>query len=176
MKLLPKPILSLDAGFRHTGYVVASLDLKNLRVLDTGCIHTLAKPGLSVSESNRLSIEFLISELWTITNRYHPKYIVAELPMGSSKSQKAATAMGLASGAIVAFCKALGFELKVVRPLEVKRFASRSPSVSKEMVIDCFSRHIGADWLPSKKTSQEHVADAGIALLAFLQREGYGHF
>lgn len=164
---LNRHILAIDPGFRHTGYVVYSLALK--KIVASGCIHTEKLSGMSVCESNFKAIAFTVASLRTIIGEYPVTKVVAELQVGSSKSQKAAMAMGISFGTVISFCCSLGLTLVAVTPHQVKRMVSSKGSVSKQSVIRKFVSVFGNDWLSKRKAGHEHIADAGMVLLSYLR-------
>lgn len=148
------------------------MSLRRRALLASGCIDTAIIRGVPVATSNAIAVMTTAKALRTITVRHRPHIVIAELPTGASKSQKAARAMGMSVGTIVTFCGVGRLPLFPVSPLEVKRVVSTSGAVSKESVIRTAISIFGSSFLPSRKSQHEHVADAAIALIAFLKRKG----
>lgn len=165
-------ILALDAGFRHLGICVWNSTLKSVE--HTECFSTAKDSSRLVVLDNSACVAKSAARLRTIIGRFNPSVVIAELPVGASKSQKAASAMGMALATVVSVCSALQVPLKVVMPKQIKRLVSPNSgraSVPKEKVIAYVIRRYGPSVLPVRNADKEHVADAIVALEVFLRSQ-----
>lgn len=167
---IEQTIMCVDAGFRHTGVAIWSESKKQF--LKSYHIQTEDYGLHYVADNNREAIQHIAESLRTIRKRHHAKLVIAEMPVGSSKSARAAACMAMAFSTLVTFCVLSNIKLEMVNPLEVKRVVgSKERSVPKELVQDFVAKKYGTRILPKKKGSREHIADAMACLAAFEKRQ-----
>lgn len=162
----------MDVGFRFTGIALWSIPSK--RFVSAGVLQTKDSNFHYVAENNLASIQFLANGLATIIGKARPLFILAEMPVGSSKSARATACMSMAFATVATACAVLRCRLEMVRPLEVKQaVGSENRSVSKEEVQKFVISKFGDSLLP-KNATREHVCDAMACLPAYFLRHGAG--
>lgn len=156
---LASTILCVDAGYRHTGVAVWHLRAKQF------CHTELIEPpsgGIYVLERHLLVVRTLSIRLRELCRRFRPLRIVAELPVGSSRSARSAQCMALATGIVTTVAVLEGLPLEAVSPSAIKKWAAPTAgrqAVSKAQVIHKVAKVFGTRGLPTNAKA-EHVADA----------------
>jgi Holliday junction resolvasome RuvABC endonuclease subunit len=157
----------LDAGFRNLGVAVFSVNKQKFVYLN--CFSSKRGPG-SVADDSRNILEAQVDALRTIIDRFNVKSVIAELPVGSSRSSRAIRAMSMAFATIVVFCRSNNLPLIGITPRQVKKLVRSSGKVSKEDIQNFIVSRYGRNLLePIKRSKREHVADA-LACLAVVQQ------
>jgi Holliday junction resolvasome RuvABC endonuclease subunit len=162
------PIVAVDAGFRFLGVSVWSTIEEQFT--ETYVLSTKRNKNKSVSEDNRLLIEFLADNLAIIIRRAKSKLVVAELPTGASRNARAISAMSMAFSVVVLTCRFLGVPLVVIKPSQVKKMVDPNAGrkkPSKERIVAYAKKYFGDSLLP-KTAKAAHVADSMVALKCYL--------
>lgn len=157
-------LLSLDVGFRNTGWVV----FDNKKPVACGCIQTEKskhKLARNADDNARRSAE-IARHLKNIILEYNVKGIVGELPSGGAQSAKAMAQMALATGVVSAVASVLELPVSWTTPNSVKLATTGKRSAEKVEVMEAVKKRYEYFEFPKQVGVFEHIADACGAYLA----------
>ena len=185
-------VLGVDAVFADLGVVVVEAPPREgeaWRVVYAEHVETKKgsrKRGVRVADDDAERIAVILRRFHAVVTEWGPVGLVAELPPGSSKGARAAHALGIAKGIVVAVGERYGLPSEWVTPLEVKRAAGWNPprvvkalkgkkgkkakaekARAGKVAVQRFVRGAFA-WAPEFDglVGNEHVADAAGAVCA----------
>jgi len=161
-------ILSLDQSLTCTGYVLLS---SNRTPLKFGTIRTDPFRGkqrnVHVGADDARRCALLCAELKHVLRTNEVRLVAAELP-GGSLSARAAKALGLAQGTVVATCRALDYPLVWVTALDAKDALAETRKAEKDQMVQAATPHLPSEFLKRNKADREAIADAlGVGFAAF---------
>jgi len=157
-------ILSLDVGFRNTGWVVFDLDGK---IVDCGVLMTEKnKKHIRVADDYATRAAKLAIGLKNIVLKYEIKLVVGELPVGGAQSARAMIQMGMANAVVAAVCAILDIPADWATPNEVKLAVCGKRSATKDEMMEQVCKLYPSYQFPKQKNQFEHIADAVGAYLA----------
>jgi Holliday junction resolvasome RuvABC endonuclease subunit len=174
-------ILCVDLAFANVGCAVADVTGgKPEPILYVDTIHTespppkkRAKMKVSIASEDLRRAKEIAVELYSLIEKYKPKVIFAEIPTGASKSSKAAKAMGIAKGVLVAIAAIYEIPLVAITPRAAKRAATNNVDASKSEVKKSIRKEFSyfKGWLKGRggailEGKNEHVYDALSVLMA----------
>ena len=168
-----KPILALDVGFAHTGYVVARQEIwpwdGDWAFLEIGCIETeqsAKKREVRAADDRARRAAEMYRGIVNVARRHGVVAVLVELPHGGAQSARAASAMAAAAAIAACAVEALGVFHEWYTPDAVKVAACGRKNASKDEVMDAArKRWPDAPW-PTTKGRLEHAADAAFVLRA----------
>jgi len=164
-----KPILALDIGFAHTGWVT----FKGGTPIDAGAIHTTKsdkKQKIRASDDHVRRCGEMFTSITDLVARYDIAGLLVELPHSGGKSSTAIAAMARAQA--IAACVAEAMELPVewLQPSAVKRATTGTLTATKEQVqaavLKRWPSGVLADASKGTKKNWEHIADAAMTYVA----------
>lgn len=159
--------LCVDLAFANVG--VAIWDSVKREFVYTECFSTTKQKSEYASGDRIRRCQVLISR-WSTIMELHPfKQILAEVPHGS-QSAKGAIALGLCTGALIAFSELRKIPLFVSQPTWTRKFLGGVKG--KQPAIDYVTQNYGEQYLPGT-AGDEHVADAMILIAIALAHPEY---
>lgn len=153
-------ILCLDVAFAHLGVAVWNCRFNKFIHWDVIVTKPIPKKKRLTyqNEDSVRRCQEITRRLDTITAKYHPSLILAELPSGGSQGVKPAVCMAMALALVSTFAEIRGLQLYPVQPMETKRIVSDKGKVPKEKVIQFVEKRFSIKF--PKNNLTEHIADA----------------
>ena len=149
-------IISLDIGFRATGYSIWHKGM----LLFHGIITT--KPGKKTRKSEDYADRAaqIALQLRDLIRANKVKALVAELPNGGAKSARAISQMAMASGVVSAVAALLDLPIEWVTPGETKKAVTGNLNAGKKEIQDAIRKLYPKAKFPKASSSFEHIADS----------------
>lgn len=162
-------ILGIDPGFGAMGMAVVDVRPGTWVVVHTRAVRTqrsTRKTTVRVADDDAERARQLAVALHDVIQEYRPMGAIVELPHGGARGARAARALGIATGVVVAVLQVAGLPVEWVTPSDVKLVAG-SLSASKVAVQRAVRKLLAwpAGW-PHELWAHEHIADAAAAVLA----------
>jgi Holliday junction resolvasome RuvABC endonuclease subunit len=159
------PILTLDIGFRATGWAVLAGGVP----ADSGCIRTKddsKKRGVRKADADALACAEIARELWRIIRACGIRGIVCELPNAGAQGARPNRCMGMATAIVASVAELAGLPAEWVTPADVKAVAPGIRNPSKADVEAAVRSRWPDLVLPEAAADREHIADALGAYMA----------
>jgi len=164
-------ILSLDVGFKNTGWVIFhNKELKGLGIIQT---EKADKKGVRIADDNSDRAQLIGKELNNIINAYKVEGIIGELPSGGSQNAKASNQMGIATGVVSTVVVLKELPCEWCTPTDVKKVVTGKRSATKDEIMENISEQFNFKVIEQgnrtvfetpfgkfNKGKFEHIADA----------------
>ncbi|OUN01377.1 MAG: hypothetical protein BAA04_07100 [Firmicutes bacterium ZCTH02-B6] len=162
-------ILGIDPGFGAMGMAVVDVRQRTWAVVHSRAVRTqrsTRKTTVRVADDDAERARQLAAALHEVIREYRPMGAIVELPNGGARGARAARALGIATGVVVAVLHVAGLPVEWVTPADVKSVAG-TRNASKADVQEAVRRLLSwpVGW-PEEAWAQEHIADAAAAVLA----------
>jgi len=156
-------LLSLDVGFRATGWTV--FESGKIRACGVILTDPATKKTTRNSDDNAFRAARIALELKGICETYAVQGVVGEMPSGGAQSARAMAHMALATGCVAATFSILGLPVEWTTPNEVKIAVCGVRAASKDDIMTAIKKRFDFDF-PKSKVVFEHIADSCGAYLA----------
>jgi len=189
-------ILSIDIGFRNTGWVISNETRKIstcgvIKNTDTSIIEiTCSQQSKSINKiENKIKnkskykinqyseiIKSTSKKLSDIIDNFDIETIVCEIPSSGSKSSRAQLMMGYSSSMIITLAAIKNIDIELFQPIQCKQIIyetlliPKKVKTDKNMSIDTMKRLHPNLIIPKQKYFQEHIADAIIVMEMFFKQ------
>lgn len=165
----PMTIIGFDPSLRNWGYCIATFDETNkqLEFHQGGVLHSKPDDLERQNLKDLQSATQLYNQLKGLVNEHKPKYLVAELPVGSQSSRAMVSyATCICLSAVLAYADGSNtIPLLTVTPNQVKVAVGKRDATKDEVINWVTSNYPNTQqWLKDvPKTKQEHICDAIVA-------------
>lgn len=163
----PITIIGFDPSLRNWGYCIATYADDKLTFHQGGVLHSKPDDLERQNLKDLQSVTQLYNQLKGLVNEHKPKYLVAELPVGSQSSRAMVSyATCICLSAVLAYADGSNtIPLLTVTPNQVKVAVGKRDATKDEVINWVFTHYPNTQqWLKDvPKTKQEHICDAIVA-------------